>query len=375
MSTRKIGVGIVGASTLNPGWAVYAHIPALSALPEYELKAVSTSQRNSAEAAATVLGVDAYDNHQALIAHPSVDLVVVTVKVPHHRAIVASALAAGKMVYSEWPLGNGLAEANDLAAKARSAGVRTVVGLQSRCAPGIRYLRDLVAEGYVGDVLATTLVASGSAWGPATQRTQAYLYDAANGATLLSITTLHALDAISLVLGNFATVSAKLAVRRTDIRVVEDETRIAATAPDQIAIAGSLGSGAVASIFYRGGVSRGSNLQWEINGSRGDLVVSCDVSESGDEAPGNIQIDDLKIAGGRDNDTSVHDLPIPRHYYELAPNSPAGFARNVGFTYAQFAKDLRDGTHFAPDFAHALKTHKLMNAIEVAARTGMAQAV
>lgn len=39
---KKIGVGIVGASPLNPGCAVAAHIPAIQALPEYyELKAVS----------------------------------------------------------------------------------------------------------------------------------------------------------------------------------------------------------------------------------------------------------------------------------------------------------------------------------------------
>ena len=46
---------------------------------------------------------------------PEVDLVVVTVKVPHHRELVPSALEAGKHVYCEWPLGNGLAEARKLA--------------------------------------------------------------------------------------------------------------------------------------------------------------------------------------------------------------------------------------------------------------------
>jgi hypothetical protein len=41
------------------------------------------------------------------------------------------------------------------------------------------------------------------------------------------------------------------------------------SAPDQIAISASLESGAIASVFYRGGVSRGDNLRWEINGNRG----------------------------------------------------------------------------------------------------------
>ena len=38
-----MGVGVIGASPLRPGWAVTAHLPALAALPDYELRAVATS--------------------------------------------------------------------------------------------------------------------------------------------------------------------------------------------------------------------------------------------------------------------------------------------------------------------------------------------
>jgi hypothetical protein len=31
----KIGVGVVGASPLNPGWAVKAHVPAIQILPPW----------------------------------------------------------------------------------------------------------------------------------------------------------------------------------------------------------------------------------------------------------------------------------------------------------------------------------------------------
>ena len=72
---KTIGVGIIGASPLNPGWAVLAHIPALKALPDYELRAISTNRRDSAEAAAKAFGVAAtFDNHIDLIADPGVDL-------------------------------------------------------------------------------------------------------------------------------------------------------------------------------------------------------------------------------------------------------------------------------------------------------------
>ncbi|QYN19068.1 Gfo/Idh/MocA family protein [Amycolatopsis sp. DSM 110486] len=99
---KTIGVGIVGGST--GGWAALGHVPALRALPGYDLRAVSTSRQESAEAAAKEFGADAaYDNHANLIADPAVDLVVVAVKIAHHREIISAALSAGKTVYSEWP--------------------------------------------------------------------------------------------------------------------------------------------------------------------------------------------------------------------------------------------------------------------------------
>jgi predicted dehydrogenase len=85
---NEIGVGIIGASPSNSGWAVNAHIPALRALPGYRLRAVATSRRASADAAAAAFGVDAFDDPRALIDHPGVDLVVVTVKVPQHHDLL-----------------------------------------------------------------------------------------------------------------------------------------------------------------------------------------------------------------------------------------------------------------------------------------------
>ena len=52
--TDKIRVGIVGATVTKggSGWGTYAHVPALKALPKYELKAISTSHEDTARATA-----------------------------------------------------------------------------------------------------------------------------------------------------------------------------------------------------------------------------------------------------------------------------------------------------------------------------------
>src|SRR6266568_4209890 len=135
---RRIRVGIIGANP-DRGWAAQAHIPALKSLPDdFEITALSTSRRESAEAARARFGVPrAFDNTQDLVNCADVDVVAITVKVPHHVELATAALIAGKAVYCEWPLGNGLQEAEKLAALAKKQRVLAVAGLQARAAPSV----------------------------------------------------------------------------------------------------------------------------------------------------------------------------------------------------------------------------------------------
>src|SRR5436190_9844029 len=152
----KIRVGIVGASA-NRGFASIAHIPALRALPQFEIAAVCTTRRETAEAAARHYGVRlAFSDPDELVRHPDVDLVTVSVKVPDHYRPVMAAIDADKHVYCEWPLGRNTGEASEMLDAAQRKGIRHAVGLQGQMAPEINYVRDLVAEGYVGKVLTAT---------------------------------------------------------------------------------------------------------------------------------------------------------------------------------------------------------------------------
>lgn len=70
------------------------------------------------------------------MSHPEVDAVAVTLKVPEHDRLVRAALAAGKHVFSEWPLGVSLDQAVELADRAEASGARQLIGLQGYQAPG-----------------------------------------------------------------------------------------------------------------------------------------------------------------------------------------------------------------------------------------------
>src|SRR5436190_22820332 len=261
MSALTLGVGIIGVSPVR-GWAATAHIPALVALPNYEIRALSASSAESARAAGEAFGVSAvFSDHEQMVVQPDLDLIAVTVKVPHHRELVSAAVAAGKAVYCEWPLGRDLDDARAMAALAAKQGVRTVVGLQARQAPAIEFVQQLLRDGYVGEVLSTTMVGL-SIPGDVVGQPNAYMLDKANGANLLTIPVGHSLDILNYVLGEFADLSAVSNIRRPLITIEETGERLVKTAADQIAAIGTLTSGATASVHVREAVAGGTGFLW-----------------------------------------------------------------------------------------------------------------
>src|SRR5260221_11231261 len=84
MPKSTLGVGIIGVSPVR-GWAATAHIPALRALPNYEIRALSGHSAESARAAGEAFGIrHVFSDHEQLVTHPDIDLVPVTGTVPRH---------------------------------------------------------------------------------------------------------------------------------------------------------------------------------------------------------------------------------------------------------------------------------------------------
>jgi predicted dehydrogenase len=358
-----LGVGIIGVSPVR-GWAATAHIPALRALPNYQLRALSAHSAESARAAGEVFGVRAvFADHERLVSQPDIDVVAVTVKVPHHRALVSAALAAGKAVYCEWPLGRDLDDAQAMASLAAAQGVGTVVGLQGRQAPAVAFVQALLSDGYLGEVLSTTMVGL-SVPGEVVVQANAYMLDETNGANLLTVAVGHSLDLLAYVLGEFAELVAVSELRRPLITIDESGEQIVKTAADQIAVIGTLSSGVTASIHVREAVAGGTGFLWEINVTDGTLRITADAAVPG--------IFPLTVAGARGrNEPAQLAVPVALTQKWPALTSLEGTpAFNVGRAYAGFAADIDNGTHTVPDFADAVRRHEVIAAIERSAASG-----
>lgn len=376
MPKKRIRVGIVGLDS-GHSWGAVAHLPALRSLPDdFEVVGVANRSKASSEAAAAATGLPrGFESVEQLVNSPDVDLVSVTVKVPHHKAIVSAAVLAGKSVYCEWPLGNGLAEARELADMARGRDGVYVAGTQGRMAPEVAHMRDLLAQGYVGNLLSTTLTATAIWFGPSIDKANSYLLDDAYGATMLTIAGGHMLSAFEYVMGPVKTLSAFLATRRATALIEETGETIERRSADQVLAQGLLASGAPVSIHYHGGKARGVGLTWDIHGDAGDLRLT--------GPGGHPQFVPLKLWGGQgeippdpphgvDADRERGDLLAP---IELPPTpkiaNVEGPVVNVRRMYAALAKDLREGTRLAPSFDDALRTHELIDMIQRASDSGL----
>jgi len=358
---RPLKVGIVGASAEGQGWAPLSHFPALKALArDFELAAVCTTRAGSAAAVAKKYGAArAFDDYRKLVMEQDLDLVSVVVKAPSHHAVVMAALAAGRNVYCEWPLGANLAEAEEMAAQARKSGVKAMIGLQARCDPAIRHLRELVANGYVGDVVAVNMTMF---TGGVLERPSSRLWDRdrTKGISALTVRGIHTMDALSYCVGEFAEVSARVTTQVKQWRVADTGAMVDVDAPDNVAVTGVLGSGALVSVHVGTVPHNGSGWRMEIYGRDGTIVAT---------SKGAPQRDANHLVGSQ-RGAPLAPLPVPAHFTEMPPDTPAGPPLNVGHLYLRMAHAIRTGDPVQPDFDLAVRRHRLIDAIQQSSDEG-----
>ncbi|WP_084000675.1 Gfo/Idh/MocA family protein [Actinomadura kijaniata] len=352
-----IRVGVAGAG----GWAGASHLPALRRLPEFEVTAVATTRRESAERAAAAHGVrHAFAGVEAMAAHPEVDLVVVSVKAPEHAKAIRAALDAGKHVLSEWPLGADTPEAEELAAAAAQAGVLNAVVLQGHHLPGARFVADLLAEGRIGRVESLALVASGAPLGGGRiPEGMEWSTDPAGGTSLLTIMAGHSLATLDRLVAPFTEVSARLPRHHDRVAVGDTGRTVPNGVPGQVLLHGLLEGGASASVTVHGGGAPAPDpFHLRIVGERGTLTIT-------PVQPGMyLNWADWAI------DLSGEPLPVPDAYRTVPADLPAGPVASVAAVYAEVARAVAEDRPARPDFATAARHHRLLTAIEESAADG-----
>ena len=360
----KIRLGIIGASP-TVGWAHRSHLPAIAASPEFELTGVCTTRMETAEESQRQYGAKlAFDDYQDMLAHPDIDAVAVVLRVPAHYQITKDALNAGKHVFTEWPLGRTTEEAVELADLARAKGVKAVVGLQARAAPAVLQMKQLVEQGYVGEIMACsmTLVRGGVLARPSGRTWQR---DVELGAHTLTIATGHSVDAMRFVVGDFAEVSAIVSTQCEQWYETDTDQYLDVTSPDNILINGQLTSGAVVSAHVASIPWAGSGYRLEVYGRDGTLIADSEDSP---------QLGPVRLQGAQGSD-ELEELSVSGQHHFVLEGMPQGAPYNVGQLYYMFGEAIRGQGERQPDFDTAVDLHRLVDAIRLSSERKQAVAV
>ena len=242
-----------------------------------------------------------------------------------------------------------------------------MVGLQRRASPAYLRLQELVKEGYVGEVLSVSMLQmNGGVLTRTADRT--WQRDVTLGANTLTIAFGHAIDALCMVAGEIAEVSALVSTQVPQWLETDTGKYVDVTSPDNILLNGRLENGAVVSAHVGVHPYHGSGYRLEIYGREGTLALV-----GGGEAGAELK---RKIMGGRKEDKTLQEIPVPDRL-KWVPEAVRGLDEgyDVGQMWVRFAEAIRTNTRMEPDFDHAVRRHRLIDAVVRASDTGQRQKV
>ena len=360
-----VRIGIAGTSW----WADSMYLPALAGHPLADVRAVAGARPEHTRDFAQRWGIPhAYDSVEAMLDAEPLDALIVATPNRSHYAIAHAALERGLHVLCEKPVGMSAAEARRLADLAAARGVTTMVPFTYRNMPGMRYLKELVDEGYIGQPhhLNMRYFAGYGRGGEYAWRFDLDTAGAGTGGDLGS----HLAYLARWYFGEVASVTAEFgwSVPRaarpdgTDYPRGEDSAIILLRFEN-----GATGSLHVSSVAHEPS-SFGQLHAVELHGAAGTLHHVNDWAS--------VQT----VSGARRDEATVHDLPIPDRCWGGAPRD------DVHATYKHVFREqetqaravvsaVAAGERVAPDLADGLAAQRIVDAAVRSAREGRRVAI
>ena len=352
---ERLRVGLIGANA-SAGWAARSHLPALAGAPDVELAAVCTTRMETANEARERYGARlAFDDWRALVACDEVDAVCVSLRVPNHLEPTLAAVAAGKHVYTEWPLGRDTAEAERMAAAAREAGIHTMVGLQSRRSAELTYLRETIAAGEIGEVVSVGLTQY-LAGGTERPSSRTWMADPAMGANTLTIQFGHAIDGVLWAAGAIESLGAHLSTESPQWLETDTGRVVEVTSPDSVALTGRLRGGALLTAHVHSVPWHGTGHRVVVYGSEGTLVLEQPRGATGPHTGA------ATVHRAGRNDDALEAVVVPQEGW-ITEAGLGGAAVNVAKAWQAFAAGVASGEHVPPTFDDAVVHHRLIDAV------------
>jgi predicted dehydrogenase len=348
-----VRVGIIGTSW----WVDAMYLPALTDLDDVEIVALAGRDTVVAHERAADWRVPAvYTDWREMIDGEDLSGVVVAAANPTHYPATKMALGRALHVLCEKPIARDYAEAAELADLAERMGVVTMVPFTYAFMPGFRFLRQLVTEGYVGDLHHIGLRYHA---GYAVRGGYLWKLDARHNPTgALGDVGSHFLYLAMLLAGDVTAVTARLdTVARH--AATDREGRPYPPAADSAAVIMEFASGAqgllhASAVAYEG-TSMNQRHAIEVHGSQGTLAYVVDWDR--------VQ----QVSGAKVGEGPPRHLPIPDDIWgPVRRGSVHDTYRDVFRTTDAMARGwaraLRSGEPVTPDLQDGAAVQRLLDA-------------
>lgn len=341
---RPVGIGIIGLGNISA-----AYLKAAAEFPILDIRGLADLNPDAAKARADEFGLTAV-GIDALLADPKVEIIL-NLTIPRaHVEVGLAALAAGKHVYAEKPLGITFAEGRRLIEAARAAGLRVGSAPDTFLGGSHQTCRHMVDEGVLGQPVGGSLsfmCPGHERWHP----NPAFYYDVGGG-PVLDMGPYYITDCVNLF-GPVAKVVAFDATPKAT-RTITAKERYGEEIPVHIPthVAGTLlfRNGAVVQVAMSFDVAGHKHVPIELYGTEATLIVP-DPNRFGGQI-------ELKKKGG---DWTQVDTTQP--YCD-------GNYRSIGL--ADMAAAIRENRPHRASGDLALHVLEVMEAFAVSARTGAA---
>lgn len=223
--TRPLGVGVIGAGVISQ-----TYLTNLTSFPDVDVVAVGDLLPERARAKADEHGIASAGAPDDVLSNPDVDLVV-NLTIPQvHVEVSAAAIAAGKHVWTEKPIGLDRDATRALLAQADAAGVRIGSAPDTLLGPGFQTAKRAIQQGIIGEPMfvQTSFQTQGpDLWHP----DPAFLF--ARGAGPLLDMGPYYLSALVSLLGPVASVAARGSRPRVE-RTIHTGPRAGGTFPVEV---------------------------------------------------------------------------------------------------------------------------------------------
>lgn len=146
--TGPVGVGVIGAGVISE-----QYLENLTAAADVDVRMVADLDTDRAAERAAQFDVGASGTVAELLARDDIEIVVNLTIPAAHVPVGLEAVAAGKHVYSEKPLGLDLATAASLVEAAAEAGLRTACAPDTILGAGLQTGHRLIEDGAIGEPL------------------------------------------------------------------------------------------------------------------------------------------------------------------------------------------------------------------------------